>query len=140
MGRSVRDQHGGIRGLAELIDSHGEAIEYELITRGLHLDDLGSAPLTWRDLKVLLRHLPPGNALQRERLGEAAYWTADTYLLAVIGDALHAANWQRAGDRHAQRPKPIPRPDQDGQPAEGRRVGAGPGVPIDLMQHRLGWD
>lgn len=91
-------------------------------------------------MKVILRHLPPGNALQRERLGEGAYWTADTYLLALIGDALQAANWQRAGDRNAQRPKPIPRPDTAGQPKPGRRLGAGNGISIDQMKQRLGWE
>lgn len=139
MAGGVRAHHGGIAGLAELIRSNGEAIEYELLCRGLHLDDLGTKRLTWRDLKVIIRHLPPGNALQRERLGEAAQWGPEAYLLALIGDALQAANWQRAGDRHAQRPKPIPRPDVTGRPKSGRVVGAGNGIPIDQMKQRLGW-
>lgn len=141
MAGGIRDHRGGIVGLAELIRSNGEAIEFELLTRGLHLDRLGTKHLTWRDLKVLVRHLPPGNALQRERHGDAAYWTIDTYLLALIGDALQGANWQRAGDKHATRPKPIPRPEL-GQPTQpnGRRVGDTGGVSIDVMKQRLGWE
>lgn len=42
--------------------------------------------------------------------GEAALWGVTDYLLAAAVDALNAANWQRAGDKKAHRPKPLPRP------------------------------
>ena len=42
--------------------------------------------------------------------GDDALWTLESQLLAHIGDVLAAANWQRAGDKRAQKPKPIPRP------------------------------
>jgi hypothetical protein len=76
-------------------------------------------------------------------MGEGAYWSADTYLLALIGDALQAANWQRANAGAKAKspfPKPIPRPQVEGQQKQGRRLGAGKGVPIDEMKQRLGWE
>lgn len=143
MGRGVRDHGGGIRGLAQLIAQHGEAIEFELIERGLRIDRLGSKHLTWRDLKVIVRHLPPGNALERARMGEAAQWGRDTYLLALIADQLGLANWQRAGDRNRKKPKPVPRPTLPGAPASaapGERVIArGQGMTMEAMAARLGW-
>lgn len=46
----------------------------------------------------------------RELRGEAADWSLNTFLLALVADALHAANWQRGGKKNAPRPKPLPRP------------------------------
>lgn len=45
--------------------------------------------------------------------GEIA-WTDDTHLLAVIADAVIAANWQRSkdGQKGTNKPKPLPRPGE----------------------------
>lgn len=40
--------------------------------------------------------------------GDAAEWSTDTHLLALLADILQLANWQRGAT--GQRPKPIPRP------------------------------
>lgn len=37
-------------------------------------------------------------------------WELTDTLLAHIADLLAGANWQRAGNKNAPRPKPIPRP------------------------------
>lgn len=42
--------------------------------------------------------------------GDAAQWGWQEHLLASAVDALHAANWQRAGKKNAPRPKPVRRP------------------------------
>lgn len=89
---------------------------------------------------MVLKHLPAGNALQRSRHGEAAEWSVDTHLLALIGDILQIGNWQRAGDRHGTKPKPIRRPGEHGRAVRGgRTIGAGRGMTVDEMKQRLGW-
>jgi len=37
-------------------------------------------------------------------------WSIEAQLTAIAADALHIANWQRAGRRSAPKPKRIPRP------------------------------
>lgn len=118
----VGSDTGGIQGLVELLDEHGEAVEYDLIALGLRLRDLGTERLTWRDLFVIVRQSPRTTALNRERLGEAADWSLTEHLLAGVFDLLAGANWQRSGDKHAPRPKPIARP---GSKSEGTSLGSG---------------
>lgn len=55
--------------------------------------------------------------------GDDALWTLESQLLAHIGDVLAAANWQRAGDKRAQKPKPIPRPGVKDKAGTGKRYG-----------------
>jgi len=43
-------------------------------------------------------------------VNQDASWSVTDHLLAAVVDVLQAANWQRAGDSKAPRPKPIPRP------------------------------
>lgn len=66
--------------------------------------------MTWRRLSVLIEHLPAQSATGRAMHGDDADWTLTDYLLAGSFDALQIANWQRAGDRKAPRPRPFPRP------------------------------
>jgi hypothetical protein len=66
--------------------------------------------LSWRRLGVLVRHLPPGCAVDRAQHGEAAEWGHAEHLLADLRELLRAANWQRGGDKKVARPKPLPRP------------------------------
>lgn len=60
---------------------------------------------------VFIEKLPPESSFKR-RLAEktVAEWTLEQHLLAMIADLLARGNWQRQGKRHAQKPKPIPRP------------------------------
>lgn len=125
MGRCVWRDRGGIRGLVRLLKEYGEAVEYDLLSMGLHLDDIGSPALTWRDLHVIVRNLPRASALVREKHGEATEWGAIEHLLAIIADRITSGNWQRGGGR-GSRPKPIDRPGSKGKAAT---VGADP-IPI----------
>lgn len=125
MARGVGHQPGGIQGLVELLAEHGEAVEYDLITLGLRLRDLGTPAFTWRDLLVIVLNLPRAAALRREQLGDAAEWGVLEYLMARNVEAGEGANWQRAGGKGA-RPKPLPRP---GQKSESKRFGSG-AIPI----------
>lgn len=62
MGRGVRGRRGGILRLWGLIRTHPEAVAYDLIRHGRHIDDLGTTALSWRDLKVILDMQPPGES------------------------------------------------------------------------------
>lgn len=84
---------------------------------------------------MLVRHLPPGNALERERDGVKALWQLEHYLLAAAVDALNGANWQRGGDKNTPRPAPVPRP---GLP-QGDRVDREHAVTVEEANARLGW-
>ncbi|MGV3564224.1 MAG: hypothetical protein ACO1ON_13180 [Nocardioides sp.] len=117
---------GGIAGLLTLLDEHQEAIEYDLLTVGLRLDWLGTERLSWRDLLVIIRQSPRTSAYARAIHGDEALWGLSDHLLAEVVDALAWANWQRAGQRYAPKPKPIPRPGRKGKT---QRVGSEP-LPI----------
>lgn len=110
-GRQRRD-HGGILGLQQQLVKPDvrAALQYDLLTRGLTLDLLGSEAFSWYDLAVVFKHLQndPSTALSTELHG--VRWSIDAQLMAVVADHLAFANWQRAGRRSAQKPKRIPRP------------------------------
>lgn len=125
MGRGVGRDRGGIAGLVELLAEHGEAVEYDLLTMGKRLADLGSVALTWRDLLIIVRQSPPQSALARSRYGDAVAWGATEHLLALIADHLAGANWQRSGGK-GTRPTPIKRP---GAKSERKSLGSG-AIPI----------
>lgn len=115
---------GGIFGLLQLLRQYGEAVEYELLTVGLRLDQLGTKRLTWRDLKVVVACSPPGGALHRAIDPEAAQWDPSTYLIAQVVDLLNAGNWQRAGNKHLRHPDPVWRPHQAQKKRKGRNLTA----------------
>lgn len=50
----------------------------------------------------------------QRRLGDAAGWSIDTYLLAHVIDGVNTGNWQRQGKKGAKRPDPVPRPKRAG--------------------------
>jgi hypothetical protein len=60
---------------------------------------------------VVLANLPRTSAYVRSAGGEAVEWSVTDYLLAIVCDALAAANWQRGGGGGA-RPHPLTRPGQ----------------------------
>lgn len=128
MASGVGGVAGGIVGLCGLLADPdiAEAIEFDLIALGLRLRWVGTGRLTWRDLAVIVRRSPVGSALAVERHGEEAMWTLTDHLLALTVDVLQVANWQRAGNKHSPRPKPIPRP---GVKEQGRKFGRDP-IPI----------
>ena len=89
------------------------AVEAELIKVGLRLRWLcdGTDRINWRDVQVVILEADQGAAIARCELGESAFWTVDTHLLAGVLDALNGANFQRSGGR-GKRPSPIPRPGE----------------------------
>ena len=95
------------------------AVEAELIKVGLRLRWLcdGTDRLNWRDVQVVILEADQGSAIARHELGESAFWTVDTHLLAGVLDALNGANFQRSGGR-GKKPSPVPRPDAPTAPAE----------------------
>lgn len=101
--------HGGIAVVCQELDEWGEEIEYDLLTMGKRLEDLGTLALSWRDLLVIIRQAPLDSAYVRAKRGEAAHWGVAEYLLATVVDALEAANWQR-GNQGAKTPSPRPKP------------------------------
>ncbi len=68
--------------------------------------------------------------LYRQLAGEHADWGLAEHLLASALDALHGANWQRAG--RGPRPKPVERPG-----AGNRETFRGEAVPLEEMKRRF---
>lgn len=125
MAGSVRGHGGGIRGLADDLDRHGEAIEHDLVAAGWTLDDVPGR-LNWRALKAFVHHraLDRSSAVHHALAGDDRHWGLQEQLLAAIVDELRAANWQRAAagakkGSQPPRPKPIPRPGLGQKPAAG---------------------
>ena len=101
---------GGIFGLLDLLEAHPEEVEYDLISHGLRLRQLGSDLLSWRDLYVIVRQQPSDAALARAMDPEGSAWGLSEQLLAAIADASHVRVWQAGSGKKSDRPKPIPRP------------------------------
>jgi hypothetical protein len=113
MAGKLRDHSGGILGLYSEVLSDPrlrKAVQYDLLIRGYTLDDLGTEALSWYDLLVMLQYMQQDHSSALATEIHGAHWSVDAQLLAVVSDALAIANWQRAGRKHAPRPKPIQRP------------------------------
>lgn len=94
-----------------------EALEADLLAAGFALADYPDR-LSLRAIRNFLVWSRDGSAAYRQANGERAGWHHVEELLARILEVLMAANWQRAGDKTAPRPKPLPRP---GERREGDR-------------------
>lgn len=107
-----QDQRGGILSLRRLLSDPeaAEAIQADLLARGLTLADLGTWKLSYWDLRCVIRWLPADAAYRRFLHPDEWQWTLPEHILAGIYDTLQGANWQRAGNKHAKRPDPLPRP------------------------------
>lgn len=122
MARALRAPAGGIRSLRRLLREHGEAVEGDLRVhygarlRDLYLNDPQGRPLmTWRELGVYVRRMPPDSATRtalREGVPEP---TPEAVLLADIFDMLQYVDWhvQASGATKTSElpkpPKPYPR-------------------------------
>ena len=119
MAGRFRHDGGGIAGLVRQIAEHGEAIEYDLITRaGMSLDDV-PARLSWRALGVFVRHLDASSAYVREVAPDTAPWIGTDLLATMTADlidALRILDWHFCqantpkGKPKPRKPKPYPRP------------------------------
>lgn len=76
---------------------------------GLDLLDLWRGKLTPRKVSVLAVALPAG-AVTWQLAGVDSAWTTTDHLLAQVVDVLNGANWQRAGGKDRDKPKPVLRP------------------------------
>lgn len=125
-------------GLAQLIDEHGRALNYDLMTRvGVSLYDIPGA-ISWADLRDFVAYLDAGSALVSEVDPEAAGWQGDAkvpMLLAHIADLLaglsygYAISHMKKGARKPEAPEPIPRPGIQQRRRQKQHWGA-KGIPI----------
>lgn len=106
---------GGIASLTLIIREHGDALEYDLITRTPHT--LRSVPgsLDWRELGAFVKYLPMDSALKSEMNPDSAYWEGSRrvpMMLADLFDLLQFQNYLilKTNGAKPKKPKPYPRP------------------------------
>lgn len=128
MGGRVRDVDGGILGLLDLLAEHRGAIDYDCLTLGLDINDLGTDRFPWSRLRAIVVYASETSALARSVHGSRASWSTTNHLLASVLDALNVANWQRTG-RKGNRPKPTPRPGDE--PSKNERRFGTASMPLD---------
>lgn len=134
-----RSDAGGIAGLARLIEEHGPALEYDLLTKtNYQLRDVGGA-LPWGALLHFVQFLPRDSALSRELVPvtDAERWTrgdATASLLADIYDLMalfRAEQAVKGTDHKPRRQRPYPRPGA--KPKGVRHVGKDP-IPVSKFE------
>ena len=116
-------------GLARFVEEHGEALNYDLITRtNYKTDDIGGA-LSWGALYAFIKNLGSDSALARD-LGKSTGWetTLQTnVMLADIFDLLQVIHadlvyWMSKGKKKAKT-KPYSRPGKGED--KKRKLGTG---------------
>lgn len=129
--RRLRSNAGGIKSLARLIDSHGGALEYDLLTRTGHdIDDIGRT-LSWGALYSFVKNLGPDSALAREMYPEEARWASIVKTNAILADIYDAIMMQtsiiialRTG-KQPKEPTPYPRPGNKAKKENEKHFGSG---------------
>lgn len=135
---------GGIRGLADLLTRHAEAVEADLLERGIDLVDFYRGKITLRRIVVAIRQLPAGarlwKALAPPQAGKSdatpgdAAWSGVEHKLAAVFDAvqnvthvLQVVNSEKgkAPPAPARMPRPGDLQRARTKYAEGRRVVVG---------------
>lgn len=132
------------------MDRYGEAIEADLADRGLDLLDFFRGARSWRQLLVILDHLPRASrfrqaaadddewaegALAEEQVGRVAEpptlplseFTREVELLSVVAELLQSVNANirvLAHDKNPPRVQPMPRPRTALDRARDRRRAA----------------
>lgn len=139
MERRVEHVGGGIVSLAVLVAEHGQALNYDLITRaGRSLYDIPAQGMTWADLRDFVAYLDASSALVGEVNPDAAGWQGEEkvpMLLAHIADTLsglaygYALTHMKRGSKKPAPPKPIPRPGIAKTADRERHFGSG-AIPI----------
>lgn len=102
---------GGIRSLLIELRAHGEAINFDLMSRGWTRADIGRR-FTWTDFYHFLRWMPPNadSAYYRSRKPNSWWVTPELQVLSGVLYAVEAANWQRGGCQ-GNAPKPLKFPE-----------------------------
>lgn len=89
-------------------------MEFDLLSMGKRIEDLGTRALSWRDLSVISRWSDPHtSALFRAVSPEESMWSLSTQLQASTVDLLSRLWWAKtknAGKASNPMPHPIPRP------------------------------
>jgi len=122
--RAVQRRPGGIAGLPDFLAERWEALEADF-ARYYHLDLTqacwGEEAVGVRRLHTLIQHLPRTPATVRALLGDLADWGTTEELLAATVDRLGEVT-SLLHHAHFKPPhpdvQPVPRPGDDGRPAE----------------------
>lgn len=123
-------------GLLDLLEEHGEAVEYDLITAGLRLRWLGTEALSWRDLLVRVRMSSKDSALYRSVHPNPDH-TIELELLRGIEYHLHFLAWAKTED--AEKRRNHPQPYRFPWEAKPRSEYAGDAMTKAELDRRLGW-
>lgn len=125
----VRTVAGGIISLADFVEEHRKAIEYDLLTRTGHtIEDIGES-LPWHGIQAIIEHIGYDSALARDLNPEIADWgtvAKTNAVLADIYDILSIINANLIGigsGKRPKQPKPYPRPGQ--KKPEEKKIGRG---------------
>lgn len=110
------------------------ALQFDLLTRGLSLEHLGSEAFTWYDLHTMVRHLQSEHTSHLAVEFHGPTWSMESQLLAIAADTLAMGNWQRAGKKSAPKPKRIQRPWEK---VKATVLGS---KPIPIAQFNDWWD
>lgn len=116
-------------GLARLIYEHGEALNYDLMTRTRYtLNDLGAA-LSEGAALSFVRYLPPDSALKREIAPDVAPWLTTEKTAALLAGIYDQLSWlqytvSKAYGGKPKKPKPLPRPGAEDKST--RHIGKDP--------------
>ena len=131
-----RCDFGGIISLAQFTEEHGEALNYDLLTRTHYqIDDLGGA-LSWSSLRSFIKYLGGDSALAQD-LGKATGWETTTKTNAILADIYdllqvinaNLVNMASSGKKKVK-VKPYPRPGRDED--NTRKIGKG-ALPVDEL-------
>ncbi|MGI5222493.1 DUF5361 domain-containing protein [Nocardia sp. CA-290969] len=136
MARALGYRPGGILSLAALIEQYPQAVERDLIDRGLRLRQLGTEALTWCDFRAIFAYPHPDMAVTRAMRPDEWQWGLTEQLLASAVDALTLLVWAKTKDaqKGRNRPKPIPRPGI----ARPERIGDA--MSIEELNALIGWE
>ena len=123
--------------LAEFVEEHDEALNYDLITRtNYQLNDIGGA-LSWSSLHSFIKYLPGDSAVAREA-GKSSVWDSrikTNAILADIYDMLQLLNANlvafASGGKTKPKITPYPRPGREDNTR--RKFGKG-ALPLDEMR------
>lgn len=87
MAEGLRAGAGGISGLCRFLEEYGEAVEWDMARYwpARSLLELYRGDMSWRELRVFLRHLPQDSATARA-VNPDSTWTLDQHLAATIAD------------------------------------------------------
>ncbi|GAA0637215.1 hypothetical protein GCM10009535_11920 [Streptomyces thermocarboxydovorans] len=122
MAEALRRGAGGIAGLRRFLEEYAEAVEWDIAHYwpGRSLLELYRGQMSWRELRVFLKHLPTDSATARavrKSTPEEDAWTLVPQLLASVVDAVRENSFLQLklhGDPkktgRLKPPDPIPRP------------------------------